>query len=161
MSPSPIHVALARQYLEQHSPFGQWALVRRLPVLPTLPIHVAEFVSSSFPSMKLEDLIASMQEVSRLHTSNGLADPCTAQVTAAFYAIAPIDPPRSWPKDQKACFAELPYGVQKYVAAHDDQRERAIRRAHNEAATARQQLAAIEKPKEVTNGNAICAQSAA
>lgn len=159
MSPSPVHVALARQYLEQHSPFGQWALAKRLPALPTLPSYVADFVSSS--SMKLEDLIAATQEVSRLHTRNGLADPCTSQVTAAFHAIAPIDPPRSWPKDQKACFAELPYGLQKYVAAHEDQRERAIRRAQNEAATARQQLAAIEQPKEVTNGNAICTQSAA
>ena len=140
---------------EQHSPFGQWALARRLPVLPTLPSYVADFVSSSFSAMKLEDLIAATQEVSRLHTGNGLADPCTAQVTAAFQVIAPIDPPRSWPKDQKACFAELPYGVQKYVAAHEAQREKEIRRAQNEAATARQALAAIQKPiTEVQNGTA-------
>jgi hypothetical protein len=145
---SPVQIALARQYLEQR-PFGQWALARRLPVLPTLPGYVAEFVARS--SMKLEDLIAVTTEVSRMHTGNGLADPCTAQVTAAFQAIAPIETPRSWPKAQKACFAELPYGLQKYVAAHDDQREKAIRRAQNEAATARQQLAAIQKTTEVKN----------
>jgi len=147
---SPVQIALARQYLEQHSPFGQWALARRLPVLPTLPGYVAEFVARS--SKKLDDLIAATQEVSRLHTSNGLADPCTAQVTAAFQAIAPIDPPRSWPKDQKACFAELPYGLQKYVAAHEDRREKEIHRAHNEAANARKALEAIQQPRETDNG---------
>jgi hypothetical protein len=148
MSLSPTRVALARQHLEQHSPFGQWALARRLPVLPTLPSYVADFVSVSFPAMKIEDLIAATQEVSRLHPGNGLADPCTGQVTAAVQASASIHPPRSWPKDQKACFVELPYGLQKYVAAHEAQREKEIRRAHNEAANARQALAAIQQPRE-------------
>jgi hypothetical protein len=152
VSISPVQVALARQYLEQHSRFGAWAMVRKLPVLPTLPSYLAEFVSGNFPTMKLEDLIAETQEVSRLHTSNGLGDPCTAQVTAAFQAIAPIDSPRSWPKDQKVRFAELPYGLQQYVAAHEDQRERAIRRAHNEAATTRQQIEALEQPTKDNNG---------
>ncbi|UPJ31013.1 hypothetical protein [Bradyrhizobium sp. CW1] len=123
-----------------------------LPVMPTMPAYVAEFVSVSSGSMKLDDLIAATQEVSRLHTDNGLADPCTAQVAAAFNAIAPIEPPRSWPKDQKVRFTELPYDLQRYVAAHEDQRERGIRRAQNEAAVARQALAAIQKPTEVSHG---------
>lgn len=148
---SQVHVALARQYLERHSPFGRWAIVRMLPVIPTMPAYVAEFVSVSSGSMKLDELIAATQEVSRLHTDNGLADPCTAQVAAAFHAIAPIEPPRSWPKDQKARFTELPYDLQRYVAAHEDQRERGIRRAQNEAAVARQALAATQKPTTEIN----------
>jgi serine/threonine protein kinase HipA of HipAB toxin-antitoxin module len=105
-------------------------------------------------------LIAATQEVSRLHAGNGLADPCTAQVTAAFQAIAPIEPPRAWPKDQKARFTELPYGLQKYVAAHEARRETEIRRAHNEAAKARQELAAIMQPRG-TSENGIQQNAAA
>lgn len=36
----------------------------------------------------------------------------------------------------------MPYDLQVYVAAHEAQREKALRRAQNEAANARQKLAA-------------------
>ncbi|WP_420971523.1 hypothetical protein [Bradyrhizobium sp. B120] len=143
--PSPVQAALARQYLEAHNMFGRWATVRKLPVLPTLPAHLADFVSNSFPAAKLEELILATEEVSRLHTGNGLADPVTGQVASAFQAIAPIAPPRSWPTEHKASFLQLPYGLQKYVAAHEGRREKEMRRAQSEAAAVRQKLREAEK----------------
>ena len=40
------------------------------------------------------------------------------------------------PSDRKQRFKSLPYDLQVYVAAHEAQREKALRRAQNEAATA-------------------------
>lgn len=63
-------------------------------------------------------------------------------VAAAISDIAGIEPPRSWPDNHKSRFKSLPYDLQRYVAAHEKQREKVLRRAQNEAALARQQLAA-------------------
>jgi hypothetical protein len=61
--------------------------------------------------------------------------------------IAKLDPPRSWPKQHKARFETMPYDMQVYVAGHEARREKEIRRAHNEAATARRKL--TQQPSEV------------
>ena len=94
----------------------------------------------------IERLWPAIQEISRLHASVGLADPTLGGVVAATISdLAGIDPPRSWPADHKQRFKSLPYDLQVYVAAHELQREKALRRAQNEAASARQKLAACLK----------------
>jgi len=76
----------------------------------------------------------------------GLADPTLGGVvTEAVSDLAGIDPPRSWPAAHKQRFKSLPYDLQVYVGTHEAQRERALRRAQNEAARARQQLAERSK----------------
>jgi hypothetical protein len=147
--PSPVQVALARQYLEAHNSFGQWAVARKLPVLPTLPAYVADFVRDSYPAATVEALIAATDEVSRLHTGNGLADPVTCEVTAVFQSVGPIAPPRSWPAEQKSRFLQLPYGLQIYFAEHETKREKEIRRTQNAAALARQELEKVKNGKTV------------
>src|SRR5206468_7106265 len=105
------------------------------------PAHVARFVVDCAP-LGIERLWPAIQEISRLHVSVGLADPTLGSVAAkAISDLAGIDPPRSWPVAHKQCFKSLPYDLQVYVAAHEAQRERALRRAQNEAASARQKLA--------------------
>jgi len=80
-----------------------------------------------------------------MHASMGLADPTLGGPAAvAMSAIAAIPPPRSWPQRFKDRFGELPYDIQAYLAAHEAQRERALRRAQNEAASASRKLAALE-----------------
>ena len=80
-----------------------------------------------------------------MHVSLGLADPTLGgAVASAISAVAAIPPPRSWPGPFKQRFAALPYDIQLHLAAHEAQRERALRRAQNEAASARQKLAAFE-----------------
>jgi hypothetical protein len=88
-----------------------------------------------------------------MHADLGLADPTLGGVVAdAIDTIARVSPPRSWPDDLKSRFKALPYDLQVYVAAHETQREKAIRRAQNEAASARQKLAAVQqKSKAMTD----------
>jgi hypothetical protein len=85
----------------------------------------------------------------------GLADPTLGGVAAAAISdVAALAPPRSWPDDRKQRFASLPYDLQVYVAAHEQQREKALRRAQNEAATATQKLAVGQQPPAgSTKGN--------
>ena len=116
--------------------------------MPTAPSAVARFVADIAPA-GIEKVWQEVSAVSRAHYLIGLADPTSAgPVSAALNAIARIDPPRSWPKEHKFRFTALPYDLQVYVAGHEKRRETEIRRAHNEAAMAKQALAAIQKPKE-------------
>ena len=80
-----------------------------------------------------------------MHTLLGLADPTLGGPAAdAISAIAGVAPPRSWPREFKQRFRALPYDIQVYLAAHETRRERALRRAQNEAASASRKLAALE-----------------
>lgn len=80
-----------------------------------------------------------------MHASLGLADPTLGSPAAdAMSAVAAVPPPRSWPRQFKERFGALPYDIQAYLAAHETQRERALRRAQNEAAAASRKLAALE-----------------
>ena len=97
----------------------------------------------------IERLWPAVQDISRLHVSVGLADPTRGGVAAeAISDLAGIDPPRSWPADHKQRFKSLSYDLQVYVAAHEAQREKALRRAQNEAASTRQKLATYLKNED-------------
>ena len=146
--PSPVQTALARQYVESTA-FGRWCAARWVPCFPTLPGYLAGFVADSPPS---DDVIAAVIEISRLHVGNGYADPNTEVVAAAF---PPVVAPRSWPDPLKARFKSLPYDLQIYVERHEREREKVIRRAQNEAATAKRKLSELEQPatQEPNDGN--------
>ena len=138
--PSPVQTALARQYVETTA-FGRWCAARRVPCFPTLPGYLAGFVADSPPS---DGVIAAVIEISRLHVGNGYADPNTEVVAASFL---PVVAPRSWPKEMKIRFRELPFDVQRYVADRETERDREVRRCQNELAAAKQQLNEIQKEK--------------
>lgn len=55
-----------------------------------------------------------------------------------------IDPPRSWGKQEKLMFLQLPRPLQLYYAERESDRERELRRAQNEAASARKSAADAE-----------------
>lgn len=62
--------------------------------------------------------------------------------------LPPIDPPRSWTKDEKERFATLPRETQEYLAAREQERERAVRQSQNEAAEKLKGLTAKEQEAE-------------
>lgn len=131
--------------------FERWCILNGTQPVPATPMMVARFVADVAP-WGIEQIWPIVQEISRAHYTVGLADPTLGgPVAAAINEIAKIEPPRSWPKQQKARFALLPYDLQGYVAAHDQQREKEIRRAHSEAANAKQELAKVKngEPKNV------------
>jgi hypothetical protein len=138
---SPLLAALAQARLRAAPMFARWCELNGTTFCPAAPATVARFVKDC-GALGIERLWPAVQEISRLHTSLGLADPTLGGTVAdAISEIAAISPPRSWPDDCKQRFKSLPYDLQVHVAAHEARREKALRRAQNEAAIARQKLA--------------------
>jgi hypothetical protein len=133
--------------------FARWCALNAVTELPAAPADVAKFVADCAP-LGIEQVWPLVGDISRAHSAVGLADPTLGgPVSAAINEIAKVDPPRSWPKAHKARFLSLPYDLQVYVSNHEVQREKEVRRAHNEAAQARKDLASIQQPTKATNGN--------
>jgi hypothetical protein len=147
---NPVLAALAQARMQAAPMFVRWCELNRVSSCPAAPAVVARFVADC-GSLGVEWLWPAVQEVSRLHVSVGLADPTLGGVAAAaISAIAGIEAPRSWPNDRKQRFKSLPYDLQVYVAAHEAQRDKALRRSQNEAAAAKQKLAACQPPQTGT-----------
>ena len=130
--------------------FGRWCELNGATFCPASPADVAKFVTDC-ASLGIERLWPAVQDISRAHVSLGIADPTLGGVaTTAISNVAAIDPPRSWPGDRKHRFKSLPYDLQVYVGDHEARREKAVRRAQNEAAIARQKLAAFQQSQTGT-----------
>lgn len=144
---SPVLAALAQARLRAAPMFARWCELNGVGWCPAAPAHVARFVSDC-GSLGIERLWPAVQQISNAHVSLGLADPTLGGAAAAAISdIAGIDPPRSWPNEQKQRFKSLPYDLQVYVASREGLREKAIRRAQNEAAAIRQKLEADLPPQ--------------
>ena len=141
---NPVLAALAQARMRAAPMFTKWCELHGRSPCPAAPADVARFVFDC-AALGIERLWPAVQEVSKLHVSVGLADPTSGGVAAAAISeLAGIDPPRSRPDDRKHRFKSLPYDLQIYIAAHEAQREKALRRAQNAAAIAKQKLAAYQ-----------------
>jgi hypothetical protein len=140
---SPVLAALAQARMRAAPMFARWCELNRISFCPAAPADVARFVGDC-ASLGVGRLWPAVQEVSRLHASMGLADPTLGgAVAAAITDLADIAPPRSWPNDRKERFKSLPHDLQVFVVSHEARREKALRRAQNVAAIARQELARL------------------
>ena len=149
---NPVLAALAQARARAAPIFARWCELNGAPFCPARPADVARFVSDG-ASLGIHRLWSAVQEISSLHAALGLADPTLGMPVAASVSdIAGIDPPRSWSEEHKLRFKALPYDVQIFVASHEARREKALRRAQNEAAAARQKLAAGRQVKETAEG---------
>lgn len=150
----PLLTALAAARLRDAPVFVKWCELNGVTACPAAPASVARFVTDC-ASLGMSRLWPAVQDISRMHVSLGLADPTLGGAAAsAMSAVAAIPPPRSWPGPFKQRFAALPYDIQVHLASHEAQRERALRRAQNDAASARRTLAAFEAEAKggTTNG---------
>lgn len=156
----PLLTALAQARLRDAPMFVKWCELNGVSACPATPASVARFVTDC-AALGMSRLWPAIQDISRMHVSLGLADPTLGGAAAsAVSAIAAISPPRSWPGPFKLRFTALPYDIQIHLASHETQRERALRRAQNDAASARQKLAALEAETKdgKTNGNEAAAR---
>jgi hypothetical protein len=156
----PLLTALAQARLRDAPIFVKWCELNNLAPCPATPSSVARFVDDC-ASLGVDRLWSAVQEISRMHASLGLADPTLGGPAAdAMSAVAAVPPPRSWPGPFKERFRALPYDIQAYLVAHETQRERALRRAQNEAASASRKLAALETQlkDETTHGGETTAR---
>jgi hypothetical protein len=143
---NPVLAALAQARSRAAPVFAKWCELNGVSFCPAAPAVVAKFVTDC-ASLGIDRLWPAVQDISKMHVALGLADPTLGGVVAAAVNdIAGIEPPRSWPSDRKQRFKSLPYDLQVYVAAHETQREKALRRAQNEAAGARRQFAVSQQP---------------
>jgi hypothetical protein len=151
---NPVLVALAQARRRAAPMFVKWCELNGVSACPAAPADVARFVADC-AALGIGRLWPAVQEISKMHTALGLADPTLGgMVAAAVDKVAGVAPPRAWPGEQKLRFKNLPYDLQLFVAAHEAQREKAIRRAQNEAAGVRQQLAlCLKKPGDPTDSS--------
>jgi hypothetical protein len=156
----PLLTALAQARRREAPMFVKWCELNGASACPATPASVARFVADC-ASLGMGRLWPAVQDISRMHVSLGLADPTLGGAAAsAMSAMAPIPPPRSWPDSFKQRFSALPHDIQSFLASHETQRERALRRAQNEAASLRQKLAAFEarSKDETTHGSEAAAR---
>ncbi|MBV9064273.1 MAG: hypothetical protein JO004_00705 [Methylobacteriaceae bacterium] len=141
---NPVLAALALARFRAAPMFARWCELNAASFCPAAPGTVARFIGDC-AALGIERLWPAVQEISKLHMSLGLADPTLGGAAAgAIGDLAGIPPPRSWPDEQKQRFKLLPYDLQIYLTAHEARRERALRRAQNEAAAARRKLTQYE-----------------
>jgi hypothetical protein len=147
---NPVLAALAQARLRAAPMFARWCELNGAGFCPATPAAVAKFVADC-SSLGIARLWPAVQDISKTHVTLGLADPTlSGAVAAALSDVAGLAPPRSWPEELKQRFKSLPYDVQCFIAGHEAQREKALRRAQNEAAVARRKLATLEQVKAET-----------
>lgn len=157
MTVNPVLAALAQARLRAAPLFARWCELNSANFCPAAPATVAKFVADC-GSLGIQRLWPAVQDISRTHVTLGLADPTLGgSVAAAISDVARLAPPRSWPEDFKQRFKSLPYDMQFFIVEHEARREKALRRAQNEAAVRRRKPAAIRQPQSATGpgGNAI------
>jgi hypothetical protein len=151
---SPLLAALAQARRRAAPMFAKWCELHGIAACPAAPADVARFVTDC-AALGIERLWPAVQEILKMHAAHGLADPTLGGLaSAAIDKVAGVVPPRAWPAEKKRRFKALPYDLQLFVAAHEAQRENAIRRAQNEAAGARRQLALCRQTRsDPTDGS--------
>ena len=147
---NPVLAALARARFRAAPVFARWCELNAASFCPAAPATVERFVKDC-GALGIERLWPALQDISKLHISLGLADPTLGGVVAqAISDLVGIAPPRSWPDDRKRRFKSLPYDLQLFISTHEVQREKALRRAQNDAAAAQKELAASRQQLTAT-----------
>jgi hypothetical protein len=140
------------------SAFLNWCEAKVVRSCPAKPATVAQFALEN-ASLGIDLISEVLDHIANVHEANGLANPVATWIVAE--AMDRIDGniqvPRSWPKEHWWRFNELPCIIRRYLVQSDKQQEKVIRRAQNEAATARQDLASQKKE----TGNHGATQTAA
>jgi hypothetical protein len=145
LTTNPVLAALAQARMRAAPVFARWCELNAASFCPASPAMIAKFVGDCAP-LGIARLWPAVQDISRTHVSLGLADPTLGGAVAlAVSDVAGIEAPRSWPDDRKQQFKVLPYDLQIYIANHEARREKALRRAQNEAAAFRQKLTAFQQ----------------
>ena len=139
------------------STFERWCLINEHQLFGASPEIVARFVADIAP-MGIDEMLRAVQEVSRMHCAHGLADPTSGgPVQALVNAITRIDPPRSWPKEEKARFLALPYDLQVYLAKRQAIDDEHIHKLQRELADLRKEHHGISQTNKNDGRDAAAA----
>jgi hypothetical protein len=122
-------------------PFLKWCEGSRVRALPAKPACVAAFAQYQQDlGVPKEKISATLSAIEALHIAASLANPIATPLVRTTTAASTIEPPRSWTKDEKQVFTQLPVEIQSVVARREKDRETQIRRAQNELAETKKLL---------------------
>lgn len=114
-------------------PFIEFCHSKGVPHLPARPSTLAAYVLEQAALGKQPDKVRELvTAIEVLHDLNGHANPAaTSLVRFALDRMAPIEPPRSWAKEEKLLFTALPPEIQYVVHKRERSREKELRNRQN------------------------------
>jgi hypothetical protein len=127
--------------------FNKWASSKSARRCPAKPTTVALFaLEQADMGVHPQQILAQLNAIEKLHNKFGLSNPVrTAIVQAALETIIKIDPPRSWPREDKVRFARLDPDIREIIAKREHDRDKELRRLQTKAAEAKRLLNGTEK----------------
>jgi hypothetical protein len=136
-TPLPADVA------ERWSGFLKWTEAKGVRSLPAKPGTVAAWILDATDlGMSVANVLAILDAVEQAHSASGLSNPVRCSLPRlALEQIIKVDPPRSWPIQQKAEWGLLPIEIRAAITERENQRCTALRRKMNELADQRKALA--------------------
>jgi hypothetical protein len=134
--PAPV---LSTDLLERWDRFATWTASRGVRKCPARPATCAAYcLAQQDMGASVQAILAMLAAVQAIHDHHNLPNPVrTAIVRAALGMIIKVDPPRSWPKEDKVLFAQLDPDVRQIISERESLRDREIRRLQNAAAEVR------------------------
>ena len=81
-----------------------------------------------------DKISAALSAIEALHNAASLGNPIATPIVRSATSASTIEPPRSWAKNEKKLFTELPVEIQIVVARREKDRETQLRRGQNELA---------------------------
>ena len=92
------------------------------------------------------NILTVIEAIEQIHDYHALSNPTrTAPVRAALDQIIKVEPPRSWPSQDKANFARLPTEIRQIISKRETAREKELRRAQNAAAELKKRYAVADE----------------
>src|SRR5262245_60732453 len=141
-------------------PFLAWCEQQKVRACPARPTSVAAYVQYQQDQGISRQLIAErLEAIADLHNAAATGNPCATPVVRAVTGGSTIEAPRSWDRESKIAFAELPVEIQSVIARREQDRETTLRRGQNELAEMKKLLrlkAEVEtetKSADTTKGN--------
>ena len=117
-------------------PFNRWASQRHARRCPAKPTTVALFaLEQNDMGVAVDTILEQLSAIEALHEKLTLPNPVrTLAVEYAMATLVKADPPRSWPKKDKAAFAMLPSDIRLILAKRQEQMDTEIRRLQSKVA---------------------------
>jgi hypothetical protein len=142
------------------APFLAWCEQQKVRSLPARPTSVAAYAQyQQDQGIPREKINATLSAIEAMHVAASVGNPVATPVVRTVTGGSTIEAPRSWDKDGRAAWAQLPPDVQSVIAARESDRERTLRRGQNELAEMKKllrlQAAAETKTADNTKENTM------
>ena len=116
--------------------FNKWCAKRHARRCPSRPATIALFaLEQADMGVPIDVILAQLSAIEAMHDKFSLPNPVrTAAVHHTLETLIKVDPPRSWPKAERAMFRLLPADVQHIIGRRENDRDNEIRRLHSKVA---------------------------